>query len=72
MGYERGYTRKPDMEQLTRSQEAFSKASTEVKLLIKSILHDERSVQHQKRRALPSTGEGIHEAILRHVKETVK
>jgi hypothetical protein len=29
-------------------------------------------VQHQKRRALPSTGEGIHEAILRHVKETVK
>ena len=60
------------MASLTRSQEAFGKASNEIKLLVKSILQDERAVQHQKRRVLPSTGEGIHEAILRHVKETVK
>lgn len=60
------------MASLTRSQEAFGKASTETKLLIKCILQDERTVQHQKRRALPGTGEGIHEAILRHVREAVK
>ena len=59
------------MASLTRSQEAFGKASSEIKLLVKSILQDERTVQHQKRRVLPS-GEGIYDAILRHVKETVK
>jgi hypothetical protein len=59
------------MAPLTRSQEAFRKASPETRQLIQRILQDERTVQHQKRRVLPS-GEGIHEAILRHVKEAVK
>lgn len=59
------------MAETTRSKQAFTKASPVVKELVQRILQDERTVQHQKRRILPS-GEGIHEALLRHVKEAAK
>ena len=55
----------------TRSKKAFSKAPEAVKQLIKNVLKDERLVQHQKRRVLPD-GRGIHDALLRHVKEAVR
>lgn len=56
----------------SRSRQVFTQASPEIQQLIKRILQDERSVQHQKRRVLPGTGEGIHDALLRHVKESVR
>lgn len=56
----------------TRSKREFAKAPPEIQQLVKRILQDERAVQHQKRRIVPGTSEGIHEALLRHVKETVK
>lgn len=60
------------MPELTRSQQAFNKATPEIQALVKRFLKDEREVQHQKRRVLPGTGEGIHEALLRQIKEAVK
>ena len=60
------------MSELTRSQQAFSKASPEVKKLVQRILQVERAVQHQRRRVLPGTAEGIHEALLRYLKEAVR
>ena len=56
----------------TRSQQAFSKARPEVQKLVQRILQDERLVQHQKRRYLASTSEGIYDAVLRHIKEAAK
>ena len=60
------------MPEQTRSQKAFSKAPPEIKTLVQRLLQDERAVQHHKRRVLPGTGEGIHEAVLRHIKESAK
>ncbi len=54
-----------------RSKKTFAAASEDVRLLTKRILQDERLVQFQKRRILP-TGLGIHDALLRHVKEAVR
>ncbi|MFO1489440.1 MAG: hypothetical protein U1F77_05455 [Kiritimatiellia bacterium] len=56
----------------TRSRRAFAKAPPELQKLIKQILEDERTVQHQKRRVMPGSGEGIHEALLRRVKEAIQ
>ena len=58
------------MATLTRSQQAFAKATPETRKLIQAILQDERAVQRLKRRAV--SGEGIHEKLLRHVKDAVK
>lgn len=58
------------MPPLTHSQQAFAKATPEIRKLIQTILQDERAVQRLKRRAV--SGEGIHEALLRHVKDAVK
>ncbi len=60
------------MSEQTRSQKAFSKARPEVQKLVQRLLQDERAVQHHKRRVLPGTGEGIYDAVLRHIKETAK
>ena len=60
------------MPTITRSQQAFGKARPEVQKLVQRILQDERTVQHHKRRVLPGTGEGIYDAVLRHIKEAVK
>ena len=60
------------MPEQTRSQQAFSKARPEIQRLVQRLLTDERAVQHQRRRVLPGTGEGIHEAVLRHIKEAAK
>jgi hypothetical protein len=60
------------MPELTRSQQAFNKAPPDIQSLTKLFLKDEREVQHQKHRVLPGTGEGIHQALLRHIKEAVK
>jgi hypothetical protein len=59
------------MSESTRSQQAFSKAKPEIQKLVQRLLQDERAVQHHKRRILLN-GEGIHEAILRHIKEAAK
>lgn len=55
----------------TRSKKAFAAAPEPVQRLIRDILKDERIVQHQKRRVLPD-GRGIHDALLKHVKEAVR
>ena len=60
------------MPETTRSQKAFSKARPEVQKLVQRILQVARAAQHQRRRILPGTAEGIHEALLRHIKEAVK
>lgn len=59
------------MPETTRSQKAFAKARPEVQKLVQLILRDERAVQHHKRRVLPN-GEGIYDAVLRHIKEAAK
>ena len=56
----------------TRSRRAFAKAPPDIQKLIKQILEDERTVQHLKRRVMPSSGEGIHEVLIRRVKEAVQ
>jgi hypothetical protein len=53
---------------LTASQKAFQDAPPKVQALVKVIIQDERLVQHQRRRVLPNN-EGIHEALLRHIKQ---
>jgi hypothetical protein len=58
------------MPPLTRSQLVFGKTTPEIRQLVQFILHDERAVQRQKRRAI--AGEGIHETLLRRVKEAVR
>lgn len=56
---------------LTRSQNAFKEARSDVQRLVKDALVLERQVQNMKNRQLRTSGLGIHEALLVKVKELI-
>jgi len=51
---------------LTRSQQLFQNATTEIQAILKSVLAQEREVRHLQRR------HNIHQDILDHVKKLVR